>query len=381
MGHIIQPGSSSTGGSWRGSRSFFLIDVVRQYRAWGIQAILMAAAVAFLPLAALIWFNVFRLSSVVATQISPAVVVRPGRYEDEREKDKPGETGLLQIICEVPTVDGWSDLLCDQDPVLRQRDPQGSIYVREERVYLRKAGPLNLPFGLLGPPPVCVWVPTGDYELAIVHAAPNDRSLINSPQTGFPFITVLDACSVNDREKTVRRIQLPHYDWGRGTAISVTGQAEGSDEPLAPDLGRLVAAIELVTPVPTPGGYVLDLPEPTVSHTEDHRNCSVDFENLRSVPREWTRNQLADLRRLLPASEARARDKLWLLIQALLRREMLEGWFSYALAGVSGLVMTKWGTLAILERYRRSELLGSSIRFCIVIFVISAIAWWFAGNP
>ena len=64
------------------------------------------------------------------------------------------------------------------------------------------------------------------------------------------------------------------------------------------------------------------------------------------------------------------------LVTALQWREMLEGWFTYALAGVAGLVFTKWGALAILQPHERQEILGRSIKLCVVIFLIAALGWY-----
>jgi hypothetical protein len=92
------------------------------------------------------------------------------------------------------------------------------------------------------------------------------------------------------------------------------------------------------------------------------------------MSREWTRDQLATLRNWLPASETTARATLSKLVDALLWRESLQGWFTYALAGIAGLVFTKWGALAILERHQRPELRKLIVRSA-AIFVIAATVW------
>lgn len=278
-----------------------------------------------------------------------------------------------------PTIDGWKELLSDGDRDNTADERFHSIFVRDELVYLRKAGIAGLPFGLLGPPPVSVWLPAGDYEIAVVHAAPHDRSLLNSPQTGFPFITMFDSCSVPKSKKTTRRIPLPHYDWGAGQPVSIAGEVESDSTPAQPNLGPIRHAIETVTTFPTPGGYVLFLNEPQVIHSDEHRECKVDFENLEALPREWTRNQLATLRRWLPREATEARDRVTPLVSSLLRREMFQGWFGYCLVGCAGLVLTKWGSFAILEPYHRRELLHKTVKFCIAIFIVGAAGWWFVG--
>lgn len=380
MGQVIGPGSSSSAASPQARGAFFPVQLIRQYGFRAVLAMLVAASVAFVPLAILIWFNVFRLTSVIATQCGQPVVVKPGRFEQEQSEDEPGETGLLQITCEVPTLDGWRELLCDEDPALRAAGLSNSIYVRDERVYLRKAGHPNVPFGLLGRPPVSAWVPAGDYEIAVVHEAPRDRSLINSPQTGFPFVTMFDSCEVADRQKTVRRIQLPHYSGGQGSPLSVAGQDGETSTPPAPDLQLLKHSIFDAITIPSLGGYIIVMGEPHVAHSADHATCTVDFNSLQTVPREWTRNQLATLRNWLPPDETQARAKLSPLVSALVRREMFEGWFFYAVAGVTGLVFTRWGAMAILEPYRgRDRFLGPA-KLCLVIFLISAVGWWLLGR-
>lgn len=380
MGQVIGPGTSSSATPHHARGAFFPVQLIRQYGFRAVLAMLVAAGVAFIPLAILIWFNVFRLTSVIATQCGQPVVVKPGRFEQQQSDDEPGETGLLQITCEVPTLDGWRELLCDEDPALRSAGPSNSIYVRDERVYLRRAGNPNVPFGLLGRPPVSAWLPAGDYEIAVIHEAPSDRSLIDSPQTGFPFVTMFDSCEVADRQKTVRRIQLPHYSRGQGTPLSVVGQDSETRIPPAPDLQLLKRSIVDAMTIPSLGGYIIVMGEPHVDHSEDHARCVVDFDSLQSVPREWTRNQLATLRNWLPPEEAQARAKLSPLVSALVRREMFEGWFFYTAAGVAGLVFTKWGAITTLEPYRRRDRFFGLAKLCLVIFLISAVGWWLIGN-
>jgi len=280
------------------------------------------------------------------------------------------------VTCEVPCVDGWRELLCDDDPARHTTGLSDWHHVRKECVYLRKASDFNLPFGLLGRPPVSVWLPAGDYEIAVVHEGPKSESRIDARATGFPFVTVFDSCSLSARQKTVRRIQLPHYDWGGAEPIMPVGQTAIYHQPTEDELRLLLDQVQSLTAIPTPGGYLLSLAEPQLNHVEGHRQCTVDFADLQAVPREWTRNQIATLRNWLPASATPARDKLSSLVDGLQWREMFEGWFCYAAAGVAGLVFTRWGALAILEPHRRRETLGESIKRSIVIFVVAALAWF-----
>jgi hypothetical protein len=377
MGQIIGPGSSRNSDySPRNRRSLFGASIIRQYGFRGVVALVVAAMLAFAPLALLLWFNLARLTSVVVSQHGQAVVIKPARHEQEKDDDEPGETALLQVTCEIPTIDGWRELLCDDDPARRNTNFSDSSYVRTERVYLRKAGDRNVPFGLLGKPPVSVWLPAGDYELAVVHDAPRSEQRIDARSYGFPLVTVLDSCSLPAKKKTVRRIRLPHYDWGDAAPIPPAGQSGDARLPTADELQPLADAIARLTPIPTPGGYLLALAEPLVLHSEDHRHCTADFKALEVVPREWNRDQIATLRNWLPDGSSPARDKLSKLIDALSWREMFEGWFCYALAGVAGLVFTRWGALVILEPNRRRATFGKSLKRCVVVFLVCGLAWF-----
>jgi len=146
--------------------------------------------------------------------------------------------------------------------------------------------------------------------------------------------------------------------------------------PTEDDLRLLLDQIQTLTMIPTPGGYLFSLGEPQVRHVEGHRQCTVDYTDLQSVPREWTRDQIATLRNWLPKSATPAREKLSELVGHLQWREMFQGWFCYAAAGVAGLVFTRWGALRILEPNRRGETFGDSVKNCVVIFMASALVWF-----
>ncbi len=85
--------------------------IVSEFGWRGVMALMVAALVAFLPLAGLIWFNLFRLSETVAVQISPQVIVAAGQFDEDQETQEPGETGLLQVKAIVPTQQGERELL------------------------------------------------------------------------------------------------------------------------------------------------------------------------------------------------------------------------------------------------------------------------------
>jgi hypothetical protein len=380
MGQIIDPGSSRPNFDRpsRGRQPFFVIRLVRTYGSRGVVALLWAALAAFAPLGLLVWANAWRLMSVVVTQCGQSVVVKPGRFQRETEDDKPGETALLQVTCEVPTIDGWRELLSDEDPVRRTVNVFDSCYVRNERVYLRNASDLNLPFGLLGRPPVSVWLPAGNYQIMVVHEAPRAEARIDATSKSFPLISVFTECAIEAYKKTVCRIRLSHYDWGGGAPIMLAaGDGTTQDrQPTEAVLGSLLDVAQSLTAVPTPGGFLLAVEEPEVRHTEDHRLCTVDFADLHAVPREWTRDQIATLRNWLPNDAALARSRLSSLVSSLEWREFFEGWFCYAAAGIAGLVFTKWGAVLLLEPHRRRESFAVSLKLLLSIFFLSMVAWF-----
>ncbi len=380
MARMVTPGSTSSG--YEGSRRsgpFFVTDLIRRFGVRAVVAIIAAAMLAFSPLAFLYWLNELRLASVVMSSVSlnQRVVVKPAQHLDEQERAEPGETALLQVKCLVPTIDGWRDLLSDNDPA--RRDPsQTHSSVRREQVYLRRSGSQLIPFGLLGPPPVSVWLPAGDYEILVVHDAPSREDRIDVPGRSFPWISVVAECSLKSREKTVIDVQLPHYDWGNSDVLLGVGDSEESGErpPSAAEFVRIVAGCEALTPIPTPAGYLLTLAEPRIHHRDGHRGCVQDFGDLHSVPREWTRGQLARLRRWLPDNATQANSKLMGLIDRLGWREFLQGWYCYAAAGVTGLVFTRWGAIAMMEPWRRGPEWHHSLGLLVRIFFLSAGVWF-----
>jgi hypothetical protein len=376
MARIVTPGSSrfDDHGPYR-ARPFFVTDLVRRHGLRAVLAILIAALFAFAPLAALYWFNSLRLTPAVVTPAGQRAVVKPAQQHEEQEREEPGETALLQIRCEAPTADGWRELLGDRDPTRNDSDWR---YVRQERVYLRRAGSSWVPFALLGPPPVSAWLPAGSYEILVVYEAPTGESRIDAPGKSYPLLTEFAECSLTSRQKTVCRIPLPHVDWGNPESLLGIGPpGEAVDcNPSLDELAPLLADCEAAAAIPTPAGYVLTLREPQVHHEVGHRGCIQDFHDLSSIPREWTRNQLATLRNWLPDDAAAAKARLTALVNQLEWREFLEGWFCYALAGVSGLVFTRWGAIALLEPWRRRNAWRELPGLLVWIFLLSAGAWF-----
>jgi hypothetical protein len=367
------PGRNST--VWDFFRTFR--ELVRNHGFKGLIAIAVAALFAFAPLTLLYWLNELRFESVLHSNHYGPVVVKAGQFEEDQEREEPGETALLQVTCETLSFGEKRPLLMDGDPRRNNDADQSTSYVNRERAYIRPANvDPAIPFALLGKPPVSVWLPAGDYEVLIVHEAPASEPRDDGRLTSFPLVSVREECKLENKQKTVCRVLLPHYGFNQGfeptTSDLSAAQDRSRDEQIAP----LLAAWENLTAVPTPAGYVLALSEPALQHNEEHRGCTIAFENLQSVPREWTRDQLASVRNWLPESATAARAPLSSLIDAIGWRELLEGWYCYAAAGVTGLVFTRWGAIAMLEPWRRDEsFMDNAWLLCKVLFI--AICIWF----
>jgi hypothetical protein len=381
MSRIVSPGSNrpENNGPSR-SQPFFVTEIIRQHGVRGLVALLAAALFAFIPLFFLCWFNFFRLQSILNVESGQRFVVKPGQQHDEQEREEPGETALLQICCDVPDSDGWQELLKDRDPARPNSPFNGSVYVRDESVYLRRNGFSDLPFVRLGPPPVSVWLPTGDYEILVIYRAPTGETRIDLPGKSFPWLTEFSVCSPEKGRKTIHRVPLPHYDRGNRDAQLVTGNIEEPVDrlPDPEELRNLLAGDLSISAIPSPGGYLLSLSEPTVYHQEGHRQCVQDYHELYAVPREWTRIQLVDLRNWLPGDDPitkLVKEKLSRLINRLGWREFLQGWACYVAAGISGLVMTRWGALLMVEPWRRRNL-WQKTPVLLAIFVASATGWF-----
>lgn len=385
MGNVVGPGRfhsddrRSGGGLLSAFRNFVasFTEIVRRYGAKGLVALIVAALFAFAPLTLLYWYNELRPAAITAFATHQSVVVKPARHEEEQEREEPGETALLQVICETTISDTTRSLLLDDDPRRRSEGFHGTLYVRREMVYLRLARrDPPLPFALLGKPPVSAWLPAGNYEILVVHEAPRADSRIDARAHGFPLLSEFSECPLENKQKTVCRISLPHYDSGMGTPLELVDSDDASTDraPSDDELAALLESCESASALPTPGGYILALAEPAVRHDDEHRRCTVDFRRLQAVPREWTREQLALLRRWLPDEAAAARTRLGSLVDALLWREFFQGWYCYATAGVAGLIFTRWGALAMVEPWRRGKSFRESVVLLVKILVVSILA-------
>jgi hypothetical protein len=379
MSHLVSPGAyhSTSGGVYR-PRTYFLVEIFQRYGVKAAFALACAALFAFAPLTFLYWFNEFRCQPVSIVNVGRPVVVKPGRFQEDQNHDEPGESALLKVICQVPGIDGYRDLLCDNDPVRRGLQVSDSKYVRRELVYLRRAGNPQIPFGLLGKPPVSVWVPAGDYEILVVYEAPRAEYLREGQAKSYPLVTAIENCSLESQRQMVCRVPLPHYNWGGSEPLEWVAEDGSVDAHAltATELNPLLQSYTDAMPIPTPGGYLLSLAEPSVLHSNEHQKCGVNLHDVQVISREWTRDQLATLRNWLPADAVPARARLSALVDCLQWREFLEGWFCYALAGVSGLVFTRWGTLTLLDPWRRRNAMSRTPVILMGIAVISATLWF-----
>jgi hypothetical protein len=384
MGRIVGPDCSryDGGGARRTSGSVPALlrsyaRIVGEYGLRGITALVIAAVLAFVPAGLLTYFNVARFAPVVQLQPGQHFVVKPARHHDDQERDEPGATGVLQVTCDAPWVGDPRPLLADDDPYREQAGFSNTPSGRHDQVYVRPVTEVDLPFGLLGSPPVSAWLPTGEYEVLVVYEAPTSESRIDAVPPGFPFLAVRERITLEKFQKTRCNVYLPHHPSGTFEALltcdsSGTGAAR---EPTADELRPIYAACAEATAVPTLGGYLMTLPQPFVVHTEGHTECREDYAHLVPLTREWTREQLATLRHWIPEQAGDARARLSKLIDRLAWREFLQGWYCYAAAGLAGLIFTNWGATAMLEPWRRRQSLGEYVGLCIVIFLLSAAVW------
>jgi hypothetical protein len=378
--------SSGNGRSPLGEYFGDFIAVVRNHGLKGLAVLLIAALFAFAPLGVLYWFCELRFASPLVSQHQGRpVVVQPGQTSEEQDQEEAGETALLQVICETTSSGETRPLLIDADPRRSKDFLHDSTFVNRERVYIRRtdllpdeaaavvtviAPGMKIPFALLGPPPVSVWLPAGEYEVLVVHQAPGGEETSDPRRRSFPFVSVIAECSLENKQKTVCRVPLPHYGFGQ------TFEPPADSQQQADELSPLLTAWEQAIAVPTPNGYLLALAEPTIEHSAEHRGCTIHFAQLAAEPREWTREQLATVRNWLPAEASAVKAKLSRLVDHLGWRDFFAGWYCYALAGLTGLVFTRWGALAILEPWRRGESFFDNLGLLCKI-VGAAIAVWF----
>lgn len=341
----------------------------------------MVVAVVFMalgisPTLFLLWWNWWRLTPVPIVS-GFKVQVKNSQLTREAEEEKPGETALLYVTGQVWRSGQWRNLLQPMDDAGRRPDEISPSYVRHEMVYIRPAKKDMWPFALLGEPPVSAWLPTGGYEIMVVYET--SRGLSNSDSgklRPFPLATEHVVQDLSAGRRTVVHVPLPHHEDCFDNSLNVRFREEtpGTQVRRA-ELQRLLDAVERTTCVPTPGGVMLELPEPTIQHHEDHRGCEEDFSDLVECRREWTLGQIFTLLDWLPADAVAARQRLEQMTQSLGWRSFFQGWFWYAAAGISGLVFARWATIAKLTPYQSRRELVESLKFLAGIFFLAVLAW------
>lgn len=333
-----------------------LRSLVGRHGIKGFLAIVVSACFSFAPLAILAGWNWFGEKTALQSGSPTAVrVVAAGDYAN-LERDTPGASALLQVVCEVLDENEQRPLLRHDDPSQPASQFLNPIYVRNELIYARPAGRDDLPYGLLGHPPVSAWLTPGTYDVLVVHDSPATRSGDDFNGISYPLASVVTRCEVEAGKKLRCSIPLPHYHWGGGfpfTFRAANGKREDRD-PLDSELESIVESIVANKGVLTPAGYLLEIAEPAIEHGLDHQFCAFDFAHFHSVKRVWNLEQLYALRRWLPGHAQVARERLAQWILALRIYEVLTSWYAYVAATVFGLMGTRWGTRILCRRWERT---------------------------
>ena len=192
----------------------------------------------------------------------------------------------------------------------------------------------------------------------------------------FPLASEHIVQELSAGRRTVVRVPLPHHEDCFDNTLAVRDH-EGTSGAQVPrvELQRLLDAVEHTTCVPSPGGVLLDLPEPTIQHHEYHRGCEEDFSDLTACRREWTQGQIFTLLDWLPADAVAARQRLEQMTKSLGWRSFFQGWFWYAAAGISGLVFARWATIAKLDKFRARREAVESLKLLAGIFLLAVLVW------
>jgi hypothetical protein len=258
------------------------------------------------------------------------------------------------------------------------------VYVRKEQVYIRSTKQAKLPFGLLGQPPVSAWLPAGTYEILVVYVGNCGFGNGDSSKPSvYPLAREEIIQEVAAGQRTDVRVQLHHHEACFDCSLTVRRDGEAANASghtlLPTELAPLLTAIENNTCIPTPGGVLLDLPEPAIHHNDSHRMCEVDFHDLEHRPREWTRSQLWTLIDWLPREAVKARERLHQIESSLAWREYFQGWFWYVATGASGLAFARWATIAKLQPFRSRSAFSESVKLLIAIFVLAILLGFVAS--
>ena len=369
----IQPSSQSSGSRYSKPHGPSVFSLIRERGAHGMVVAVACMALGLSPTLFLLWWNWWRLNPVpIVTGVK--VQVKSTQPSREAEEEKPGETALLYVTGQVWRMGEWRDLLQPGDEAGRRPDEISPSYVRHELVYVRPAKKDKWPFALLGEPPVSAWLPAGEYEIMVVYET--SRGLLNTSSDAtrpFPLATEHVVEELSAGRRTVVHIPLPHHEDCFDNSLNLRRREESPGT--RAEIQKLVDAIERTTSIPTPGGVLLALPEPTIRHNESHRGCEVDFSDLTECRREWTRGQIFTLLDWLPADAVAARQHLEQMTRSLGWRSFFQGWFWYAAAGISGLVFARWATIAKLAPYQSRLEFVESLKLLAALFFLAVLVW------
>ncbi len=378
MSQFIRPGSYSSSPQFTPASGPSVLSIVRERGVYGMVVAVMAMALGLSPTVFLIWWDLLRLTPVPIVDSATRVQVKDSELNEEAKEDKPGDTALLHVTCEFGSSGHWRELLQFEDELHHRSEDPMLVSVRNEQVYLRSTKRANLPFGLLGQPPVSAWLPAGEYEILVVYEV--DRGFRNKGSNKppvYPLAREVVVQKLDAGQRTDVRVQLHHHQACLDYSLRVGRDSEAADAsehaPSPSELEPLLTAIERNTCIPTPGGVLLDLPEPVIHHNESHSMCEVDFHDLEHRPRECTRNQVWALIDWLPREAAKARERLHQIVNSLAWRDYFQGWLWYVATGASGLAFARWATIAKLEPFRSRHAFAESIKLLIAILVLAIL--------
>ena len=376
MSHRIQQPSPYSSGPRRSSvRGPSVFSIVRERGVYGMVIALVAMTLGLSPTVFLLWWNLMRISPVPIVAPAISVPVKSSELSKEAEDDKPGDTALLHVACDVGRSDRWRELLRNDDSARYQFNDVMPVYVRDEQVYVRSTKTALCPFALLGQPPVSAWLPAGEYEILAVYGASRgfeNRDADKRPL--FPLARELIKQDLVAGQRTDLRVQLRHHQDCFDDSLAIRPESETADT--SKELKSLWAAIENDACIPTPGGVIMDLPDPVIHHNEWHRACECNFLEFEHHPREWTQSQIETLRGWLPPEAAKARARLEGIAQALAWRVFFQGWFCHAVAGISGLAFARWATIAKLQPLSSRKAFFDSCKLAVAIFCLALFTWF-----
>lgn len=373
----IRPSFRSSGSRYSSPRGLSVVSLIRERGAYGMVVALVAMSLGISPLLFLLWWNSWRFAPVPVATVNTRVQVKTAQLTRDTKEEKPGETALLWVTGQVLRFGEWRDLLQPMDEAGQRPDEISRSYVRRELVYVRPAEKDTWPFALLGEPPVSAWLPAGEYEIMVVYETTRGMSNFDRDQLRpFPLASEHVVQELSAGRRTEVHVPLPHHADCFDNTLDVRPHDETAGTPVPrAELQRLLDAIERTTCVPSPGGVLLNVPEPAIHHHDGHRGCEEDFNDLIACPREWTLDQLFTVMDWLPADAVAARQHIEPLTRSLRWRSYFQGWFWYVAAGISGLVFVRWATIAKLAPYQSRRELVASLKFLVAIFFLAVLAW------